>query len=159
MKQFVAGELETVLCDNIDNIEKQGRLQLLRKIIYYSNVYSWKGLLAFYAAWLRKIELGQKDWSDDPSCIEVPILTPYVNPKSKFSSSSKKSTPQKEEVWFCTLFNRNRCTNRSSSHSTVIQGQTKTVHHICAVCWKKTEISCRIQSAQRHAPISQSTND
>ncbi|CAG2220944.1 unnamed protein product [Mytilus edulis] len=68
------------------------------KITYYSNIYAWKGLLAFYAAWLRKIELGQKSWKDDPTCIEVPVLSPYILSKSESSSGDriKKLDPDAE---------------------------------------------------------------
>ncbi|CAC5406793.1 unnamed protein product [Mytilus coruscus] len=74
-KLFTAGELEIITSKNISEKERSGRLNMLKKITYYSNIYSWKGLLSFYAAWSRKIELGQKSWDDDPSSIEVPILT------------------------------------------------------------------------------------
>lgn len=138
MQQFVAGELEIILNGNIDDEEKQGRLELLKKIMYYSHVYSWKGLLTFYAAWLRKIELGQKCWSDDPSCIEVPVLTPFLANKSSPEKLIPESPQTREvSVWFCTLYNRNRCTHRTSTHSAVIQGRTREVHHICAICWRK----------------------
>ncbi|CAG2244315.1 unnamed protein product [Mytilus edulis] len=78
IKLFTAGELEIITSHGISDTEKSGRLNLLKKITYYSNIYAWKGLLAFYAAWLRKIELGQKSWKDDPTCIEVPVLSPYI---------------------------------------------------------------------------------
>ena len=134
MKLFTAGELEIITSSNISESERKGRLNLLKKITYYSQVYSWKGLLAFYAAWLRKIELGQNKWSDDPSVIEVPVLTPYILSKSKFQSN--KGERKDDTVWFCTLYNRNRCTH-NGSHQAVIKGQSRTVLHICAVCWKK----------------------
>ncbi|CAG2255692.1 unnamed protein product [Mytilus edulis] len=136
MKLFTAGELEIITRADISEIERKGRLNLLKKITYYSQIYSWKGLLAFYAAWLRKIELGQNKWSDDPSVIELPILTPYVLSKSKFSNSSFKVESKDETIWFCTLYNRNRCTYHGS-HQTSIRGVQRTVQHICAVCWKK----------------------
>lgn len=136
-KLFTAGELEIITSKNISEKERSGRLNLLKKITYYSNIYSWKGLLSFYAAWLRKIELGQKSWDDDPSSIEVPILTQYIVPKAKTSSFPAKSSENKDDqVWFCTLFNRNRCTHKGS-HTTFIKGQQRVVQHICAVCWKK----------------------
>lgn len=135
-KLFTAGELEIITSKNISEKERSGRLNLLKKITYYSNIYSWKGLLSFYDA-LRKIELGQKSWDDDPSSIEVPILTQYIVPKAKTSSFPAKSSENKDDqVWFCTLFNRNRCTHKGS-HTTFIKGQQRVVQHICAVCWKK----------------------
>ena len=50
---FVAGELEIVLSRRISASEKLGRLKLLKKIMYFSNIYEWHALLKFYAAWVR----------------------------------------------------------------------------------------------------------
>lgn len=139
MKRFIAGELEIITSGQISEIEKRGRLLLLKKIVYYTSVYSWKGLLSFYAAWLRKIELGQKSWEDDPSIIEVPVLTPFITVKQKSGSNSgnygqksgpNQSTKSSEQVWFCTAFNRNRCL-QTGTHQAVIRGQNRSVQHIC----------------------------
>ena len=58
IKMFVAGELEVILCKRIGVSEKLGRLKLLKKIMYFVNIYEWKALLKFYAAWVRRIEIG-----------------------------------------------------------------------------------------------------
>lgn len=58
IKMFVAGELEVVLSKRISASEKLGRLKLLKKIMYFANIYEWKALLKFYAAWVRRIEIG-----------------------------------------------------------------------------------------------------
>ena len=55
---FVAGELEIILSKRIPAAEKKGRLKFLKKIMYFSNIYEWKALLKFYAAWVRRIEIG-----------------------------------------------------------------------------------------------------
>lgn len=65
MKMFVAGELEIILSRTVTSCECKGRLKLLKKIMYYANVYEWKGLLMYYAAWVRRIEMGLNTWSDD----------------------------------------------------------------------------------------------
>ena len=132
------GELEIITSGEISEQEKSGRLNLLKKITYYSNIYNWKGLLAFNAAWLRKIELGQKTWRDDPACIEVPILSQHVIQASRNTGSGASYKSSKDEpFWSCTLFNRNRCTNTNSSHQITFRGQTKIVHHVCAICYKR----------------------
>ena len=41
-----------------------------------------------------------------------------------------------EQIWFCTLYNRNRCTHKGA-HNTFIKGRQRLVHHICAICWRK----------------------
>ena len=58
IKMFVAGELEVILRKRIGASEKLGRLKLLKKIMYFVNIYEWKALLKFYAAWVRRIEIG-----------------------------------------------------------------------------------------------------
>ena len=58
LKLFAAGEIEIILSEKTSSTERKSRLLLLRKILYYANVYEWQGLLNFYAAWLRRIESG-----------------------------------------------------------------------------------------------------
>ena len=60
MKMFIAGEMEIISGEDLPDSERKGRLNLLKKIVYYTNIYEFKGLKAFYAAWLREIELGKK---------------------------------------------------------------------------------------------------
>ncbi|CAC5369963.1 unnamed protein product [Mytilus coruscus] len=104
IKLFTAGELEIITSLGISETERSGRLNLLKKITYNSNIYAWKGLLSFDAAWLRKIELGQKSWKDDPTCIEVPVLSSYILSKSENTSGNKsfKSdfTKKEESIWY-----------------------------------------------------------
>ena len=52
-KQFIAGETEII-----------SEADMLKKIVYYSAIYEFRGLKAFYAAWVRDIERGKKKWSD-----------------------------------------------------------------------------------------------
>ena len=44
MKQFIAGELEIISEDDISEEEKQGRIAFLKKIVYYTAKYEFKGL-------------------------------------------------------------------------------------------------------------------
>ena len=57
---FLAGEISTFGADDLSELEQKGRLDLLKKIISYSNTYEFKGLKAFYAAWLRRIDLKKR---------------------------------------------------------------------------------------------------
>ncbi|CAG2198093.1 unnamed protein product [Mytilus edulis] len=75
--QFVAGEMEIIVSCKSDK-EKNGRLFLLKKISYYYELYDWKALLQFYAAWIRRVESGQNKWSDDTADIETPLLASSV---------------------------------------------------------------------------------
>ena len=136
---FVAGELEIISGEDLTTEEKQGRLKLLKKIVYYSSTYEFEGLKAYYAAWLRDIELGLRKWSDDPHEIESAILTKHLL-KSK-SQPFKKGNMQganqnTDRVWFCSLYQRNKCSHKSS-HLQVIKGKQRMATHICATCWQK----------------------
>ncbi|CAG2194904.1 unnamed protein product [Mytilus edulis] len=142
-KMLVAGELEIInnFCKN--KLEKEGRLKLLQKIAYFSSIYNWASVLEFYAAWLRLIELGRKTWSDDSQILENVMLSGQSLPKevrqANFRSVSKNQNG-KEQIWFCVKYQRNKCEHSNSTHTTVIRGITRTVHHICASCWQKEHI-------------------
>ena len=138
---FCAGELEIISDPDIDETEKSGRLELLKKIIYYYSTYEFKGLKAFYAAWIREIELGKKKWSDDPSNIESAILSKHImkpTSKSRFSATQKSDSPtgESETTWFCQAYQRNKC-KHTSHHMEVYKGKMKFFQHICASCWLK----------------------
>ena len=83
IKMFVAGEIEIVMGTQTPSAEKAGQLKLLRKLMYFANIYEWSALLRFYAAWVRKIEVGLSTWFDEPSEIETPMLARYTLNKSK----------------------------------------------------------------------------
>ena len=78
-------------------------------------------LKAFYAAWLREIELGKKSWADDSGHIEAAILSKHLRSQkgttSKAGSASSKEDYSKasetEKVWFCSQYQRNKCPHKS----------------------------------------------
>lgn len=78
---FVAGELEIITDVRTKDKEKDGRLNLLKKIMYLSTSYDFNTLKSYYAAVLREIELGKKSWSDDFQYIEAAILSKHVPKK------------------------------------------------------------------------------
>ena len=138
-KLFLAGEISIISSDDLSESERQGRLSLLKKIIYYSGTYEFKGLKALYAAWLREIELGKKSWSDDPQQIEGAILSKYLlrgKGYSSFKENSSKSDAAEDRTWFCSEYQRNKCKHKSS-HLRVHNGKRKLANHICATCWLK----------------------
>lgn len=122
--QFVAGELEIIgSCETEE--ERIGRLSLLKKISYYYDIYDWRSLLDFYAAFVRRIELGQCSWGDSPCDLEVPLLAGHVRVKGKqnlgstatrFKSAGQRpadsGTSATGEVFFCSMYQRNRCLSR-----------------------------------------------
>ena len=60
------------------------------------------------------------------------------NLNSNFRSVSKNQNI-KEQVWFCVRYQRNKCEQLQSPHTTVIRGISRMVHHICATCWQKDQ--------------------
>lgn len=138
-KLFVAGELEIISDDELSPAERSGRLTLLKKIVYYYSTYEFKGLKAFYAAWVREIELGKKKWSDDSSQIESAILSKFVlkSSKSPFSVTRKSDNLDNEDrAWFCQAYQRNKCLHKAS-HTETFRGKLKLAQHICATCYLK----------------------
>ena len=141
-KMFIAGELEIISSEGLPRSERLGRTSLLKKIIYYSNTYEFKGLKSFYAAWLRQIELGKKAWSDDPQQLESAILTKHLRVQRSSSSAHKKESVNnkkdkddgEEKVWFCSQFQRNKCSHKGT-HMVVVKGRMRQAQHICATCW------------------------
>ena len=140
-KLFVAGELEIISDPELSSSERLGRLTLLKKLVYYYSTYEFKGLKAFYAAWVREIELGKKSWSDDSAQIETAILSKYVLKTSKTrpqSSATRKSDIQNDDdkVWFCQLYQRNKCLHKTN-HTETFKGRLRLAQHVCATCWLK----------------------
>ena len=141
MKQFIAGELGIISEDDISQVEKQGRIDFLKKIVYYCSMYEFKGLKAYYAAFVRDIERGRKTWSDDPSYLESALLNKYLLKGKDYQQTRKanyhaKSDEKAEKVWFCGEYQRNKCSHKSN-HLKVVKGEQRLALHICASCWLK----------------------
>ena len=128
-RMFVAGALE-LLNSKISKVENQGRMRLLQKMVYYSSLYEWKHLLKFYAAWLRRIEMGMNSWEDDSTQIEVAMLTCHCLKRKEDKGYLSKS----EQVWWCPNYNKDTC-SYASSHQKNVSGHPRLVMHICATCW------------------------
>ncbi|CAC5384078.1 unnamed protein product [Mytilus coruscus] len=123
--QFVAGEMEIIVSCKNDK-EKNGRLTLLTKISYYYELYDWKALLQFYAAWIRRVESGQNKWADDTADIETPLLASAVRSRQNRVSNKSVSIVKAPSVWFCSDFQKKKC-SFSGAHDKVIKGVTRFV--------------------------------
>jgi hypothetical protein len=62
--------------------EKEGRLDLLKKLMYLNSSYDYATIKAVYAAILREIELCHGNWSDDFQYVESAVLARH-NRKAK----------------------------------------------------------------------------
>ena len=140
MSQFCAGELEIIRHCKISKTEREGRLSLLNKICYYANEFEWSVLLNFYAAWVKQIEKGENTWADDTSLLEVRMLIGkqvVAKTSVKFSDRSGGKFPDKsgdKKVWYCPLYQRNKCSITKEGHNLDVAGRTRYVQHICATC-------------------------
>jgi hypothetical protein len=70
---FIAGELEIIMSSITGKSEKEGRLDLLKKLMYLNSSYDYAAIKAVYAAILREIELGHCNWSDDFQYVESAV--------------------------------------------------------------------------------------
>ena len=133
---FVAGELEIISSSKIDEKEKKGRIKLLKKIAYYFELYEWRGIKKLYAHIIRQIENGVADWAHDFSEVETPLLIKYVKGDQKGKYEQKKNVKRDDPVFYCSFFQRNKC-SQSSSHHGKIKGVDRYLQHICATCYRK----------------------
>lgn len=136
IKTFVAGELEIILGKRIPAAEKLGRLRFLKKIMYLANTYEWSALLKFYAAWVRRIEVGLTAWSDDPSEIENLMLAKYPLKNRFQSKKSATYLKEQDQIWWCADYNKQRCSFSSSTHQKSVKGHMRQVKHICGACYR-----------------------
>ena len=146
---FIAGELEIITCGSISQTQKEARLDLLKILVYESNTYPLKAIKDWYASFMHSIEMGRGTWEENPYLTGQAILArhrpedkkgkskKYPVGGSNTSSYTSGQSSEKSKVWFCALYNRNRC-SKGDSHETSIRGKTVSVEHICAVCWLKT---------------------
>ena len=89
MRLFTVGELETITSDRTPEREKEGRIRLLKQILYHAGSYEWSALLDLHTAVVRKIEVGERDWGSDFTDIEHMTLT--MRPSTLLNSKSKAS--------------------------------------------------------------------
>ncbi len=143
-RQLTAGELEIALGNvkRISKTEREGRLALLLKLAYYYNGYNIKALLALYASWLRKIEIGEKTWSDDTGPHETHFLHRIHGGSGKSRENSEKakngesSLNEGTKAWFCAAFNRGQCT-KATPHTAFVVGKERQVSHFCSACFRE----------------------
>jgi hypothetical protein len=135
---FVAGELEIISSRNIDKVEKNGRIKLLKKIAYYFELYEWKGIKKLYAHIIGKIENGVATWKHDFSEVETPLLIKYAKSEQKSKIREKREVKKEETVFYCSYYQRKKCSH-SKSHMSKIKGAERYFQHICATCWRKDQ--------------------
>ena len=139
---FIAGELETVTGAGIGRTERTGRLRLLKQLVYLKGSYDWETLKHVYVAIVRKIELDRAAWSDDFVSDIQWMVTKYMTQPRTAKWRGKSSAPaadtkqNSDNTWYCAEFQQGRC-KHTDHHIGHFRGQTVTLHHICARCWRR----------------------
>ena len=132
-----------------DEKERVGRLKLLNHLMYDLMNYDLYYVLRCYAAWLREVELGIHKWGDedwvrtvDTVLKRAPMSTTGFDTSNVAPSSEKRKAVRSSvgmvgepKMWFCTMFNRNKC-GIAAPHMAEIRGFGKEeVHHMCRTCY------------------------
>ena len=143
-KSFVAGELEIITSPHVEEVEREGRLHLLKEIVYLSRGYSWDVLRNVYASILSKVEVRMLSWAQWSSQflhqIQWALIRQQMDAKSEKSQSRTKASTkvpkqgESDDNFFCKDFNRDTC-SKGESHSGMYKGRKVTMKHFCARCW------------------------
>ena len=143
LAKFVAGEMEIIgACTSVT--EKEARIEFLTALMYKAAKVDFRFVLKWYAAWVRSIEQGEKKWGEDFYKVGHDIMmnatplktqdTPASGTKERNRSPSPESGGKADKEWFCSGYNRNKC-SKSSPHKQKIKGVLREVMHVCATCY------------------------
>ncbi len=69
------GELEIISSENISVVERDGRQDLLKCILYHAGHFEWHCMLDLYVGVIKKIESGERTLATDFSDLEHMLLT------------------------------------------------------------------------------------
>jgi len=148
---FVAGELELISREFTPYEEKEGRIRLLKHLMYLSKVFEWSVILKFYTLVVSKIEMGDLWWTSDfePSITCAIARQGTAKTASKMASKGPSSKRNfKGRPTFCKEFQNNTCQFTEEKHWGMVNGERLQVEHICAAClFKKKEVSAHSESS------------
>ena len=122
LRLIVSGEINIIDRHNISMVERNGRMQLLKQILYLAGYYEWRGILQYYATIIHHIEMGIKAWDLDVTEEWSLVLLPYAlasrttdrqaSACKRSTSSSGKSFDSPDRPWFCRAYQKRDLTNR-----------------------------------------------
>ena len=154
---LVAGELE-IITSLKQGKEQEGRLNLLKALAYESNVYPYRAISEWYAAFLMAIEKGRNDWDASPYLVGHAILAKY-KPKSAdrdFQANLARKPNVHERTntsfYFCAQYNRGKC-SKPSPHENKLKGKLVQVHHVCAACLLKNNVRNTHAESSNNCPL------
>ena len=138
-KMFVTGELELISRLYVSDIERDGRIQLLKSLMYLSQVYDWKTILRLYTEVVSGIEQGLLTWSSQFD-VTIGRSLQRQGPRSGSRVTLTKNTvPQKKSGYkprptYCKEYQNASCPFTEEKHWGTVNGERMQVEHICASC-------------------------
>lgn len=92
-KMLVAGKLEIISDPTISSNEREGRLRLLKEVVYISYSFDWKAVRKMYAAVLRRIKMAELDWNSDFNMVQTSVLSRVCYYHKKSQGPSGRTYP------------------------------------------------------------------
>ena len=158
-KMFVAGELELISREFSPQEERDGRIRLLKQLMYLSKVFDWYVILKFYTLVVSNIEQDNLRWSSDFEPTISLAISRQGSTKSGQSSksaskgvSTKKGFTYKGRPTFCKEYQNNTCPFTDDKHWGVVNGERQQVEHICAVCLFRRKEALPHSEASQECP-------
>ena len=156
---LIAGEIELAMQEEIDMTERMARLSIVKTICYHRSYLSEGELKDGYDQILKKIEQGQRNWSDNLGEELHRYLDYRANlllrekiqkekqesykankweVKSTIGTRSEKTATEQEKIIFCAAYNKGHCTF-TDHHEGRFSNKSVTKWHICSKCYKNGE--------------------
>ena len=171
---LVASEIECLLGKNMSEIERKGRLELLKTSAYHAKVQPWHKIQEFYSTIMIDVEKDERQWGESLLAVETSIFfnkpsTEKVDDKisrgknfaSGFSNQFNKPRTNNQgnsggsgtgngssRKWFCKYFQQGKCTHQGA-HRATIGDRTVWVQHFCSSCYFN---GGRIQNHPQNSP-------
>ena len=141
-KLFVTGELELISRADNTEAEHDGRILLLKHLMYLSKLYEWQTVLKIYAEVVARIESELLTWSGpfEPTISWAITTIGAVRLGSKpvqQKSSWNKKSGYKPRPAFCKEYQSNTCPFSDDKHWGMLKGERVQVEHICTACLMK----------------------
>jgi len=155
IRLFVTGELELIARYDITPGEHDGRIRLLRQLMYLSKVHEWSIILRLYSEVVSNIERGLLSWA---SRFDDTLTWAIARQVSSGRASGKpmggKPTVQrrnqggKSRPTYCKDYQSNACNFTEDKHWGTVNGERMLVEHICAAClMKRKDVSAHSESS------------
>ena len=149
-EHHVAGEARTIETCTVP-AQILGRLKVLCRMAYAKlRGYEWPLVRKMYAAILTSIEAGENSWDFNFDHFETILYR-----KSQLNKTSKEKDRDREvKKWYCREYNRPEGCDRNSPHKGQVgsAGITRTVIHMCSLCWRRDRLEKRHPEGHEACP-------